>query len=136
MPIAITDHIEYLPHKADVSTNLNRSYDIAHNTGADLDILVIKGSEITRKMPPGHLNAIFLTNSTSLVVSNWQEAAQIAHEQGAFVFWNHPGWEAQTTNNLVLWYPEHTWLLEQGILQGIEVVNGKRLLSRSSSVGN
>ena len=123
--IAITDHIEYQPHKADVSTNHNRSYEIARGTGNELDVLVIKGSEITRKMPPGHMNAIFLTNSTALDVKEWRDAARIAHEQGAFIFWNHPGWESQITNGVVVWYPEHTWLVEQGFLQGIEVVNGR-----------
>ena len=88
-------------------------------------MLVAKGSEITRKMPPGHLNAIFLTNSSSLAVTNWRDAVTVAHQQGAFIFWNHPGWDAQTTNGLVLWYPEHTELLAADMLQGIEVVNGR-----------
>lgn len=123
--IAITDHIEYQPHKADVSTNHNRSFEIARGTGEDLDVLVIKGSEITRKMPPGHLNAIFLTNSMPLATDRWQDATATARQQGAFIFWNHPGWSAQTTNGLVVWYPEHTWLLEHGLLHGIEVVNGR-----------
>lgn len=123
--IAITDHIEYQPHKADVTTNHNRSYEIARGTGNNLDVLVIKGSEITRSMPPGHLNAIFLTNSESLAVSKWQDAVRVAHQQGAFIFWNHPGWESQITNDTVVWYAEHTWLVEQGFLQGIEVVNGR-----------
>jgi hypothetical protein len=87
--------------------------------------MVIRGSEITRRMPPGHLNAIFLTNSTPLATSNWLDAVAAAHAQGAFIFWNHPGWEAQITNGLVLWYPEHTQLLERGMLHGIEVVNGR-----------
>jgi len=123
--IAITDHIEYQPHKADVSTNHNRSYEIARGTGNDLDVIVVKGSEITRKMPPGHMNAIFLTNSSLLAVDAWQEAAAAARGQGAFIFWNHPGWEPQLTNGLVVWYPEHTWLQEQDQLHGIEVVNGR-----------
>jgi len=123
--IAITDHIEYQPHKADLSTNHNRSYEIARGTGSDLDVMVIKGSEITRKMPPGHMNAIFLTNSTLLVAETWQQAAAAARQQGAFIFWNHPGWESQITNGLVLWYPEHTWLQEHDQLHGIEVVNGR-----------
>lgn len=123
--IAITDHIEYQPHKADVSTNHNRSYEIARGTGDDLDVLIIKGSEITRKMPPGHMNAIFLTNSMPLATNRWQDAAAAAQQQGAFIFWNHPGWSAQTTNGLVVWYPEHTWLREHGLLHGIEVVNGR-----------
>jgi hypothetical protein len=123
--IAITDHIEYQPHKKDVSTNHNRSYEIARSAAAPLDVLVVKGSEITRQMPPGHLNAIFLTNSALLAVTNWQDAIGEAHRQGAFIFWNHPGWEAQITNDLVLWYPEHTRLRQQGMLHGIEVVNGR-----------
>jgi hypothetical protein len=123
--IAITDHLEYQPHKIDVTTNHNRSFEIAKSAGADLDLLVVKGSEITRKMPPGHLNAIFLTNSTELAVDRWEDAVATAHNQGAFIFWNHPGWDAQTTNGLVIWYPEHTDLLAQGQLNGIEVVNGR-----------
>lgn len=123
--IAITDHIEYQPHKADVSTNHNRSYQIARKTGDDLDLLVIKGSEITRQMPPGHLNAIFLTNSLPLATNNWQDQTRIAHEQGAFVFWNHPGWDAQLKDGKTVWYEEHSWLVEKGYLQGIEVVNGR-----------
>lgn len=123
--IAITDHIEYQPHKADVSTNHNRSYQLARKTGDDLDLLVIKGSEITHKMPPGHINAIFLTNSLPLATTNWQEQTRIAHDQGAFIFWNHPGWESQLKDGKVVWYDEHSWLLQQGFLQGIEVVNGR-----------
>ncbi len=125
--IAITDHIEYQPHKTDVSTNHNRSYDIAAKQGSDLDVLVVRGSEITRKMPPGHCNAIFLTNSTPLSVtsSNWMDAFYAAKAQGAFIFWNHPGWSAQLTDGKIKWFPEHTQLLEAGLLNGIEVVNGR-----------
>jgi len=123
--IALTDHVEYQPHATDVSTNRNRPYDLARGTGADLNTLVIRGSEITRKMPPGHLNAIFLTNANALDTTEWMDAAKAARQQGAFIFWNHPGWEAQITNGLVIWYPEHTDLLGRGMLHGIEVVNGR-----------
>jgi hypothetical protein len=123
--IAITDHIEHQPHKADLTTNHNRSYEIARGAGNDLDVMVVKGSEITRKMPPGHLNAIFLTNSANLVIEEWHDVIKEAHRQGAFIFWNHPGWEAQLSNNVVRWYPEHTRMLEEGMLHGIEVVNGR-----------
>ncbi len=123
--IAITDHIEYQPHKSDLTTNHNRSFVIAREAGEDLGLVMIKGSEITRSMPPGHLNAIFLTNSTLLAVTNWQDAVRAAHDQGAFIFWNHPGWDAQLKSSNVVWFDEHTWLREQGLLQGIEVVNGR-----------
>jgi predicted metal-dependent phosphoesterase TrpH len=123
--ISLTDHVEYQPHSADVSTNRNRSYELARGTGADLSTIVIRGAEITRKMPPGHLNAIFITNANELSTTEWLDAAKAARQQGAFIFWNHPGWDAQTTNGLVVWYPAHTQLLEQDLLQGIEVVNGR-----------
>lgn len=123
--IAITDHIEYQPHKADVSTNHNRAYEIARGLGNDLNTLVIQGSEITRGMPPGHLNAIFLTNATLLATERWQDAVRAARDQGAYIFWNHPGWERQLTDGQIKWYPEHTELVEQDLLHGIEVVNGR-----------
>jgi hypothetical protein len=111
--IAITDHIEYQPHKADVSTNHNRSFEIARGPGTELGVVVIKGSEITRQMPPGHLNAIFLTDSAELAVPGWRDSIAAAHRQGAFIFWNHPGWSAQLTNDTVVWYAEHTELLQK-----------------------
>jgi len=125
--IALTDHVEYQPHKADVATNNhNRCFEIARPAGTDLGIIVLRGAEITRQMPPGHLNAIFLTNTTRLAVAEWQEAVQEARAQGAFLFWNHPGWERQLQEDkMVRWYPEHTELQQQGLLQGIEVVNGR-----------
>jgi hypothetical protein len=123
--IAITDHIEYQPHKADMVKNHNRAFQLARGTGDNLRVMVIQGSEITRSMPPGHLNAIFLTNATPLETDLWQDAVNEAHKQGAFIFWNHPGWERQLTNGQVVWYPAHTELLEAKKLHGIEVVNGR-----------
>ena len=72
--IAITDHIEYLPHKKDLNIGFNRSYEIAESAGEKLDIIVIRGSEITRRMPPGHLNAIFLKDASKLKQETWREA--------------------------------------------------------------
>lgn len=121
--IAITDHIEYQPHKADVSTNHNRATDLARGRGDELDVIVIRGSEITRSMPPGHLNAIFLTNSMPLATGNWRDALRAARAQGAFIFWNHPGWESQLKDGKVQWFPEHTELVAEDLLHGIEIVN-------------
>lgn len=123
--IAITDHIEYQPHKGDIPTNFNRSFEIANGSGTPLDLIVIRGSEITRDMPPGHLNALFLTDSAKLSTPQWNDAIKAAHEQRAFIFWNHPGWERQAPNGIAVWYPEHTQILEAGMLHGIEVVNGR-----------
>lgn len=121
--IAITDHIEYQPHAEDLPTNHDRSFEIAKPLGDRLALIVIRGSEVTRDMPPGHLNAIFLRSSVPLETETWREALVAAHEQGAFIFWNHPGWTGQQPDGVARWYPEHTELVENGILNGIEVVN-------------
>jgi 3',5'-nucleoside bisphosphate phosphatase len=121
--IAITDHLEYQPHKADLPTNHNRATDIAKNHGDALGLVVIRGSEITRKMPPGHLNAIFLSSSEELAVDDWRDSVKAASGQGAFIFWNHPGWTGQQSDGLARWYPEHDELLSQKMLHGMEVVN-------------
>ena len=121
--IAITDHIEYQPHKADVNPDHNRSFEIASSEGEKLGITMIKGSEITRKMPPGHLNAIFIRDASPLSRDTWQEALAEAAKQDAFIFWNHPGWKGQQPDGVAKWYPEHEEILRQGNLHGIEVVN-------------
>ena len=123
--IAITDHIEYQPHAADLPTRHNRAFEIAKPLGDQLAVTVIRGSEVTRDMPPGHINAVFLQSSEPLDTETWRDAVGAAHEQGAFIFWNHPGWTGQQPDGIGKWYPEHTELVEQGILSGIEVVNSR-----------
>jgi hypothetical protein len=121
--IAITDHIEYQPHKEDLPTAHNRSFEIAEPHGRALDVTVLRGSEITREMPPGHLNAVLLQDAEVLDTEHWRDAVRAAHRQGAFIFWNHPGWTGQQPDGVAKWYPEHTELVERGMLHGIEVVN-------------
>jgi hypothetical protein len=121
--IAITDHIEYQPHAEELPTQHDRAFEIAKPHGDRLALTVIRGSEVTRDMPPGHLNAIFLRSSDPLETETWREALEAAHGQGAFIFWNHPGWTGQQADGVARWYPEHTELVEKGWLHGIEVVN-------------
>jgi len=121
--IAITDHIEYLPYRKDVSTDLNRPYQIALPTAQDYRMVLIQGGEITRRMPPGHWNAIFLSDVNALKQDDWRDAMLEAINQGAFLFWNHPGWRGQQKDGIARWYDEHTELYEQAWMMGIEVVN-------------
>ncbi len=120
--ISITDHLEYQPHKNDVKKDLKRPYEIAKSKADELDIILIKGVEITKSMPPGHFNAIFVTDENAIENEDWRKSIQIANDQGAFVFWNHPGWKAQAPDG-AKWWPEHTELFDKGLFQGIEVVN-------------
>ncbi|RIJ48864.1 histidinol-phosphatase [Maribellus luteus] len=120
--ISITDHIEYRPHSTDVVADHNRSYEIAVPLARQKNILLVKGAEITRSMPPGHLNALFIKNANLLDRDDVFDAIKEARDQGAFLIWNHPGWKAQQPDS-TLWWPEHSNLLANGLLHGIEVYN-------------
>lgn len=119
--ISITDHIEYQPHKNDVPTNHNRPYEIALPRAKERGILLIKGAEITRETPPGHFNAIFLDDVTPLDTKDLLECMAAASKQGAFIWWNHPGWKPDKKG----WFDIHTTLYEKKHMRGIEVVNGR-----------
>jgi len=119
--ISITDHIEYQPHDKDIPTKHSRPYEIALPRAKEKNILLIRGAEITRDTPPGHFNAIFLTDIGPLDVNDLTDAIKAANEQGGFVFWNHPGWKPEAKG----WFDIHTKLYENKWLHGIEVVNGE-----------
>ena len=120
--ISITDHIEYQQYPKDIVGSHNRSYEIALESAMLKGIILIKGSEITRNMPPGHHNALFLTNSDELVKPSWMDAFRAAKAQNAFIFFNHPYWLGyQSYSNK--WHDDLTKLLDQGMMHGIEVVN-------------
>jgi 3',5'-nucleoside bisphosphate phosphatase len=122
--ISITDHIEYQPHENDIPhPDRNRSFVIAQNAARDQDLLVIRGAEVTRNMPPGHANAIFLEDVNKLNVDDSIKAFREAKKQGAFIFWNHPHWEAQQPDGVATLTDLHRKLIKKGMLHGIEVVN-------------
>jgi hypothetical protein len=118
--ISITDHIEYQPHKDDVPTNHGRSHQIAESRARERNMLLIKGAEFTRETPPGHFNAVFINDANALAVEDLLDGVKIANKQGAFVFWNHPGWQPEHKG----WFDFHTTLYENKLMHGIEVVNG------------
>jgi hypothetical protein len=123
--IVISDHLEYRPHREYVSADLNAAYEIARQYAEkkNKDVICIAGAEITRRMPPGHLNAIFIRDANALLIDDFLQVVEEAIAQGAFVFWNHPGWRAQQRDGVVRWYDVHTTLIERNWLHGIEFAN-------------
>lgn len=119
--IAITDHIEYLPHKADLPKNLNRSYQIAKGAARKSNVLVVKGAEITRDTPPGHYNAIFINDVDPLDDPNFLEQIEKANLQNGFVFWNHHTWKGKEKG---MWTDLQTLMYKKNWLHGMEVANG------------
>ena len=133
--IALTDHVEYRPKSEDfVSKDHNRSYQIAEKTAQEYGIILIRGTEVTRKMAPGHFNVLFVKDANifekyvnkedSRDGSNIAETLEEAKKQGAFVFWNHPWF--QHPENRSEWQKIHEELYQKGLISGIEVVNGDR----------
>lgn len=122
--IAITDHIENNPSRKFVGGDDNSSFEIALPRAKQKNIILIKGGEITRSMPPGHFNALFLDDTQALDTKNWEDAFDAAKEQGAYFIWNHPGWKAQQPDSCI-WWEEHTNLYNKGMLHAVEVFNEK-----------
>jgi len=122
--VAITDHIEHRRWRKYKSTSHNTSYQAALTSPKAKDVIVIKGCEITRSMPPGHFNAFFISDTDALVQENYIDVFKTVKEQNGFLSWNHPGWKKHLLIGILFWWPEHTALLEQGLMNGIEVVSG------------
>ena len=122
--ISLTEHLEYQPHKADIPhPDRNRAYAIALDHAKDHDLMIIPGSEITRRMPPGHSNAIFIKDANALLKDDSVEVFNEAKKQGAFIFWNHPNWISQRSDGIATLTELHQQLIKDGKLHGIEVVN-------------
>ncbi len=126
--IAITDHIEYHPHKDDVKVDHNRGYELLQNDANKSNIILVKGTEVTRNTPPGHFNAIFIGDASGYIedrkTNEYDKAAVMkAAEQNAFIFWNHPGWQPKIEGSYE-WIPFVEDLYKNKALKGIEVING------------
>jgi 3',5'-nucleoside bisphosphate phosphatase len=122
--ISITEHIEYRPKRDLVKGDHNSPYDIALPASKDYNIILIRGGEITRDMPPGHLNAIFLEDVNKLEIEDPIEAIMEAHRQGAFITFNHPGWKAQQPDTCLL-FDVHKDLIQKGVIHAMEIFNEK-----------
>ena len=129
--ISLTEHIEYQPYSKDIpNPDRNRAYIIAKNSAEnknkslDRKLIVINGQEITRSMPPGHINAIFLDDANKLIhPKDSLKGILEANKQNAFVFWNHPAWPAQRSDGIAKLDEFHKFLIKEKLLHGIEVVN-------------
>ena len=122
--IAVTEHIEYQPYKDDIpNLDRNRSYDLTKKYAEKSELIVIAGTEITKSMPPGHANAIFVKDVNKIMNDDYMKSYLAARKQGAFVFWNHPHWIGQRKDASVKIYDEVKQLIDKNLLHGIEVTN-------------
>ncbi len=122
--ISLTEHLEYQPHKADIPhPDRNRAYNLALEEAKDHELLIVPGSEITRSEPVGHNNAVFINDANKLMATAPEVPFEEAKKQGAFVFWNHPAWHAQSPTGNPILSDFQKERIKKGELHGIEVIN-------------
>ena len=123
--ISLTEHLEYLSYKNDIDIkDRNRSFQISNAMLTKNEpLMIINGSEITKPMPPGHFNAVFVKDSNLLINPDGEKAMIEANKQGAFVFWNHPNWVENRDDAIARLDKLHERLLQKKLFHGIEVVN-------------
>ncbi len=138
--IALTEHIEVRPFFSSVGRwrmndeqglNFNLSYEIAKPEADRQNLLLVPGTEITKfHLPPGHFNVLFTqdVNPIAAAVDDWKTMFQIAVDQGAFMVWNHPGWQSVhggLEQGAPLRFTEgHEEAYKRGWMHGIEIFNG------------
>ncbi|MDD4820849.1 MAG: hypothetical protein PHD21_08465, partial [Flavobacteriales bacterium] len=137
--ISVTDHIEYRPFlKEYTNTSHNHTWDVVNDYGAKRGLIMIQGSEITRQLPPGHFNVLFVKDSDAFekysqqykaekakkegFTENIKETLKEARSQGAFIMWNHPSWPRGYSEL----FPIHVEMIKEGLIDAIEVVNGRK----------
>ena len=122
--IAITDHLEYTPKKDYIPVDHNAAWKISEVYAKEKNLILVHGTEITRGMPPGHFNALFITDASLIAKDSVWDAFEAAKKQGAFLQWNHPGWKSQQPDGIPRMYDIHKKLISNGWLNGIEFSNG------------
>ena len=135
--IALTEHLEYQPHQKDLPhKDRNRSYELAKEYAKNHDLIVIHGAEITRDLPPGHSNALFIQDANQMVHDDYMDAFREAKKQGAFIFWNHPNWVGQNKQGITKLSPIHETLIKEGLLHGVEVTNENTFADQALTIAN
>lgn len=119
--VAITDHVEYHPKQKYVVGDLNTSNTIAQEKADEIGFLLIKGTEITRKKPDGHMNALFIQDANKIKVEKAADAVEEAYRQGAVIMLNHPGWPDNKSTMDTM----HIRFMKEGKIKMVEVFNSK-----------
>lgn len=128
--LAITDHIENRVYRKYTGDDLNASYDIALPVANEQGILLVKGTEITRKQGVlGHFNALFIKDANLIYNPDPELSLKTACEQGAYITYNHPAWALDTC----LLTTFQNSMIDKGYVKGIEVFNNNEFYARALS---
>lgn len=142
--ISLTEHIDFEGFPESLDYNREAAFEIAKKRAEKTDVLVIRGVEISPRVPPYHNNALFLTNVDKLPYDYMKDTQSTfvmkdkikreelmapfleVEKQGGFVFYNHPSYNWWDKKDKELFTDIHQELLSKRILGGVEVVNSGR----------
>ncbi len=139
--ISVTDHIGYHPYTKEVP-DYNQGYERANKIAKRFGMLVVKGVEITRDKPFGHICALFLKDCNTFserryyldengeykrdengnrIPDRRDEISdfEAAVAQDAFIHWNHPGWP----DGKCTLFDFHRERIEKGQIHAVEIGN-------------
>jgi endonuclease/exonuclease/phosphatase family metal-dependent hydrolase len=141
--ISLTEHIDYEGYPEEIKRDKNRSQHIGL-ASVKKNLMLVKGVEISPRVPPYHCNALFLEDANKLAVDYMKNTEKkfvmkdsITHDQlmapfleakrqGAFIFYNHPGYAWWDKKDTAIFTRFHKELLENNMLHGVEVANSGR----------
>jgi hypothetical protein len=150
---AMTDHIDFQGSPNELPADYNKPYEIAAAAAARTKLVVIRGAEISPRTAPYHANALFLTDANLpapymaetkgrfLMKTDRTKADLLApfieaKRQGAFITYNHPAyfydWSEAMGPDLLT--PLHREMMKDGMLHGIEIVNGDHYYGRAHRI--
>jgi len=141
--ISITDHIEHRPNIGSAGLKLaannddhNWGYNFAKPVAERSNLILVRGTEITKSMC--HFNALFIQDANPIAaeVADWRKMLAVSAEQGGFNFWNHPDFpgHASLSENVpfgfirgepLRFFDEIEEVRKKGHVHGIEVFNGR-----------
>lgn len=151
--IAVTDHLEYQPRREDIPhPDRNRPFDLARSHAGDA-LIVVNGFELTRGMPPGHFNFLFVDDVNEYRIGAYDAFAdsaalyraslgdfetfisslEKARRDGAFVIWNHPG-APSLKDRIPVMLPVHKKIFKAGLVQGIEVAMREKFVREAIGI--
>jgi hypothetical protein len=114
--IAITDHSGSKRKKEYLKPDLNLPHELARPLAEQLGVLLVPGVEVAQGL--SHCNALFIKDANAVDGMELLPALRKLRAQGAYIFWNHPGWRRPA-----IWYPDIDAAHREKLLDGFEFIN-------------
>lgn len=114
--ISITDHSGSKKKQEYLKPDLNLPHSLAKSLADQLGILLVPGVEVAEGLT--HCNGLFVKDANAVDGMNMLTSLRTLRAQGAYIFWNHPGWRRPA-----IWYPDIDTYYKEKLMDGFEIIN-------------